>query len=489
MPAEEFRKLGHSLVEQIAEFYDSLPDRGPTSDITPEAARELIGEGNLPDRGEEADQLLDEVAPLMFDHSLHNGHPKFFGYITSSAAPLGALADLLVASVNANLAKWELSPIASEIEAQTIRWIAELIGYDEDGSGLMVSGGNIANFHAFVAARTAKAPWGIRKQGNYGDERLLTVYVSTETHTWIEKAADVCGLGLDAIRWIEADRDGRMQVDRLRAQIAADRQNNCLPFLVVGTAGSVGTGVIDPLRDLAALCREEDLWFHVDGAYGAPAACLPEAPDDLHALSLADSVALDPHKWLYCPIEAACVLTRHKNALREAFSFRPDYYHFKESQASATSYYELGMQNTRGFRALKVWLALRRAGREGCQDSIRNNIRLAEELFASVNRHVEFDAHSINLSIVSFRYVPQGIDAKDPGAASYLDELNEALLQELQSGGKLFLSNAIVRGRYLLRTCIVNFRTSHEDIEAVPDIIASEGRRLDGMMRPAHLVE
>jgi glutamate/tyrosine decarboxylase-like PLP-dependent enzyme len=487
MPAEEFRALGHALIDDIARFYESLPGRRLTDAGTPENIRALIGQRDLPESGEPADTLLQEVAPLLFDHSLHNGHPKFFGYITSSAAPLGALADLLVAAVNANVAKWDLSPVASEIEGQTVRWIAELIGYEPDCSGLMVSGGNMANFHAFVAARTAKVPWDIRKLGNRGGAQPLTVYVSSETHTWIEKAVDVCGLGSDAIRWIATDSDGRVRLDRLRAQLDEDRRGCCLPFLVVGTAGSVSTGAIDPLRDLASLCREEDVWFHVDGAYGAPAACLPEAPEDLRCLSLADSIAVDPHKWLYCPIEAACVLTRHESALRSAFGFHPDYYHFDASQMSATNYYEIGMQNSRGFKALKVWLALRRAGLRGYRDSIRDDIRLAEALFARVDEHAELEAHSINLSIACFRYVPPDIAAGDPVAAAYLNDLNKALLQELQSGGRVFLSNAVVGDNYLLRACIVNFRTHDDDIEAIPGIIAALGRQLDGAMRPADL--
>ena len=245
----------------------------------------------------------------------------------------------------------------------------------------MVSGGNMANFLAFVAARYAKTPWDIRKTGNYGDKRRLTAYVSREAHTWIDKATDVCGLGADAIRWVAVDDQGRMKLDELGEQIEADRKNGCVPFFAVGTAGSVSTGAIDPLRDMAELCREHDVWFHVDGAYGAPAAVLPEAPDDLHALTLADSVAVDPHKWLYCPIEAACVLTKHADALQNAFSFQPDYYRVDRKQATGIDYYQLGMQNSRGFRALKVWLALRNAGRKGYCDSIRGDIRLAEKLF------------------------------------------------------------------------------------------------------------
>ena len=484
MPADEFRSLGHALVDQIAAFYESFGTRELTREAGPKDIRELLGTNELPEQGTDAGKLLAEITPLLFDHSLHDGHPKFLGYIMSSAAPLGALADLLAASVNANVVKWDLAPVASEIESQTIRWLAELIGYERNCGGLMVSGGNMANFLAFVAARTAKAPWDLRGQGNYGDARRLTAYVSKETHTWVQKAADVCGLGAEGIRWIDTDAEGRMSIDSLRTRLAKDRASGRLPFLVVATAGSVSTGVIDPIRALADLCREEDLWLHADGAYGAPAAMLLDAPVDLRALSLVDSVAMDPHKWLYCPIEAACVVTKHERALRDAFGFYPDYYHFDEERESGINYYEVGMQNSRGFRALKVWLALRRAGREGYRESIQDDIQLAEMLYAGADAHEELSAHSINLSIATFRYVPA--DMSNDGSEeteSYLNRLNQALLAEIQAGGELYLSNAIVDGKYLLRGCIVNFRTSQADIEAIPEMVVEIGRRLDRELR------
>jgi len=487
MSTDEFKSLGHALIEQIADFYDSLPQRSLTSPNVPDQVRQLLGTGELPEQGIDAGDLLADVTPLLLDNSLHNGHPKFLGYITSSAAPLGALADLLAAAVNANLAKWDLSPMASEIETQTVRWLADLVGYEKDCGGLMVSGGNMANFLAFVAARCSVTGGDIRAAGNYGEDRHLTVYASRETHTWIEKAADVCGIGTDSIRWIDTDREDRIRLDKLSAQLEEDRRTQHLPFLVVGTAGTISTGVIDPLREMAALCRKHGVWFHVDGAYGAPAAVLTESPDDLHALELADSVALDPHKWLYCPIEVACVLTKHKDALKNAFSFRPDYYKFDDEQASGTDFYEHGMQNTRGFRALKVWMALRRAGREGYAQSIRDDINLAQSLFDSVASHPEFEEHSIHLSIATFRYVPGDLNLDHPTAHEYLNELNTTLLAELQKGGRVFLSNAVVDGEYLLRACVVNFRTTIKDIEEIPTIVADAGKRLDQVMRPKSL--
>jgi glutamate/tyrosine decarboxylase-like PLP-dependent enzyme len=487
MSGSEFRDVGHQLIEQIAEYYESLPERELTLASSRSQIRGLIGTDGLPEQGAAAGELLQEVAPLIFDNSLHNGHPRFLGYISASGAPLGALADLLAASVNANLAKWELSPIASEIETQTLRWIAEFIGFPTDCGGIMVSGGNSANFHGFIAARQAAAQWDIRKDGLYGEQRKLTAYVSREAHTWIDKAADICGLGATAVRWIDTDDGQRMSLAALRDQIESDKRDGCLPFLVVGTAGTVGTGTIDPLRDMAAYCKDEGIWFHVDGAYGAPAAALPESPDDLHALSLADSVAVDPHKWLHCPIEAACILTRDPDALRDAFDFRPDYYHFNGEGESGIDYYQHGLQNSRGFRALKVWLGLRQAGGAGYRATIREDISLAGLLYRTLDESVDFEARTLSLSVVTFRYVPTNIDAGGDAAAEYLNQLNKAILAEVQKGGQLFVSNAIVNSDYLLRACFVNFRTTESDVHSVISIIDEIGKSLDSRMRPAHL--
>ena len=232
--------------------------------------------------------------------------------------------------------------------------------------------------------------------------------------------------------------------------------------------------MIDPVRELAALCREEDLWLHADGAYGAPAAVLPEAPADLRALDLADSVALDPHKWLYCPIEAACVLTRDPRALSNAFAFYPEYYLLDDEEEQGINYYELGMQNSRGFRALKVWLALRAAGRSGYAASIRNDIELARRLFERAEAHPELHAATQHLSISTFRYLPPGVE----DASAYLDRLNRRLLAKIQASGELYLSNAVIGGTYMLRACVVNFRTTPADIDAIVDTVVGMGRKV-----------
>ena len=471
---DEFRRLGHELVDRIAAHMERMPNGPVKPDETRQVLRGLLhGERGLPDKGADADALLENAANLLFDHSLFNGHPRFLGYITSSPAPIGVLGDFLASAVNQNCGSSTLAPMATEIEVQTVQWIAELVGFA--GSGLLVSGGNMANFVCLLAARTAKAGPDIRKSGMSGIDSHLVLYASSETHTWVQKAADLFGFGTDAIRWIPVDDCQKLKTAELRRRIESDRANGNRPFLVVGTAGSVSTGAIDPLPELAAICREHDLWFHVDGAYGAFAAAIPGAPDDLRALSQADSVAVDPHKWLYAPVEAGCALVKRSDDLRNAFSYHPPYYRFGEE---ALNFVDYGPQNSRGFRALKVWLALQQLGRAGYVESMAEDIRLSRKLFDIVRVHPEFEALTQSLSIATFRYVPRELRSKagEPETEAALNRLNEELLARLEQSGQAFLSNAVINGKYAMRACIVNFRTSDADIDALPEIIASLAR-------------
>jgi aromatic-L-amino-acid decarboxylase len=485
MDAATFRALGHRLVDQVATLLEAVP-RGPvTRDESPSTVREALDlTGPLPESGMDPGPLLERTAQLLFDHSLFNGHPRFFGYITAPPAPIGILGDFLAAALNPNVGAWALAPAATEIESQTVRWIAALIDYPVDCGGLLVSGGNMANFVCFMAARAAKAGWNLREHGFAGNPgRRLRVYASAETHTWIQKAADLSGLGTAAIRWIPTDASLRMDVVALRRQIDADTAAGETPLLVVGTAGSVSTGAVDPLPAIGALCKEYGIWFHVDGAYGGFAAALPEAPDDLHGLSLADSVAVDPHKWLYAPLEAGCALVRDQDALRAAFAYHPPYYHFEER---ATNYVDYGPQNSRGFRALKVWLAMRQVGAAGYRRMIADDIRLSQAMAEAVGRHAELELTTQELSIATFRYVPRDLRSQvgEPAVEPHLDALNRELLDRLQRGGEAFVSNAVVGGRYLLRACIVNFHTARSDVEALPEIVARIGRAIDAELRP-----
>ena len=486
---EEFRRLGHELVDEIAGFLASLPHRPVTSATSPEDLRALLPQGGLPENGAAPDRLLQDVAQLLFDRSLLNGHPRFFGYITSSPAPIGALADLLAASVNPNVGAWSLSPIATEIEEQTVAWIAELLGFPASCGGLLVSGGNMANLVCLLAARNARLPGDVRSEGMFAARgRSARIYASSEAHTWLQKAADLAGFGTDSISWIPTDRDLRMDVNALRNRLREDDEAGTFPLALVATAGTVSTGAIDPLPELAALARERAMWLHVDAAYGGFAAAVPDAPSDLRALREADSVAVDPHKWLYAPLEAGCALVRERTLLRQTFSHHPPYYRFgEEEDGGPLNYLEYGPQNSRGFRALKVWLSLRQAGRSGYVRMIADDIALARDLFRLAEADPELEAWTTSLSITTFRYRPS--DLVGAAADAYLDELNAALLDRLQSGGEAFVSNAVVEGRLLLRACVVNFRTTSADLEALVAMVKRIGGELDTAMRSRDLAD
>jgi glutamate/tyrosine decarboxylase-like PLP-dependent enzyme len=480
MDKKEFRHIGYQLINTISDFMDTIDQKHVTSGESPGQIQSVLGNDSLPEDGASPSVLFSRASDLLINHSLFNGHPKFLGYVTSSPAPIGALADLLASSVNPNVGANILSPMATAIEKQTILWLAELIGVPQTCNGILVSGGNMANFTAFLAARTAKAPNDIKKEGLMNSPAEMVLYCSKTTHTWIEKAVVLFGHGSKSIRWIPTDADNRMNIEILAQTIDTDIKSGKNPFLVIGTAGDVSTGVVDNLSAIAAICRTYDLWFHIDGAYGMPAAVVPELKMLFDGISEADSIAIDPHKWLYCPLEVGCTLVKDPQHLIDTFSSHPIYYNFgSNDEEPSLNYYEHGLQNSRGFRALKVWMALQHIGRSGYIKMIREDIELSKLLFEKALQHPELEAVTQNLSITTLRYVPSALKTETNVTEEYLNKLNEELLNELQKGGEVFLSNAVVSEKYCLRACIVNFRTSRKDIEEIIEIIVREGERMN----------
>lgn len=474
---KEFQKIGYQLIDSIADLFDSIDKKQVTTTKTPSQLQKILGDDSLPENGTNPSELLAKTTDLLFNNSLFNGHPKFLGYITSSAAPLGTLADLLASSVNSNVGAQILSPIATEIEKQTVKWLAEFIGVSPTYGGLLVSGGNMANFTAFLAARTAKGPKTIKENGISNSTDKLTVYCSKTTHTWVEKAAILFGLGSKSIRWIKTTSSNKMDEIALEETIKEDLKNGYHPLMIIGTAGDVSTGVVDNLKNLSAISKQYNMWFHIDGAYGIPAAVIPSLKSMFEGMSEADSIALDPHKWLYSPLEAGCTLVKNPQHLIDTFSSHPEYYNFSSAQGEEPrNYYEFGLQNSRGFRALKVWLTLQQVGRSGYEKLITEDIELAELLFQLAQNHEELEAITHNLSITTLRYIPEN-DGKS-FENNYLNKLNEEILNQLQTGGEVFISNAIVGDNYCLRACVVNFRTSKKDIEEIIEILVKEGRNV-----------
>ena len=476
---DNFREIGYRLIDIISDFYETINERPVTTGETPKQIQAVLGNASLPENGTSVSELFTKTSDLLLNHSLLNGHPKFFGYITSSPSQIGALADLLVSAVNPNVGANILSPMATAIEKQTVKWLSEFIGVSPAYGGILVSGGNMANLTGFLAARTAKTPKSMKEDGLASTSGEMVFYCSKATHTWIEKAAVLFGHGSKAIRWIPTSADNKMDTAILLQTIKNDLKNGKKPFLVIGNAGDVSTGVVDNLSEIAAICKAHDLWFHIDGAYGIPAAGIPQYKNLFDGIQEADSIALDPHKWLYSPLEAGCTLVKNPQHLIDTYSAHPVYYNFDNSADEPTlNYYEYGFQNSRGFRALKVWMALQQVGKNGYIKMINEDIELSQLLFEEAQKHEELEAVTQNLSIATLRYVPFNYAQDERMNEAYLNTLNEKLLNELQQGGEVFLSNAVIAGKYCLRACIVNFRTSKKDIQETIEIIVREGRKV-----------
>jgi glutamate/tyrosine decarboxylase-like PLP-dependent enzyme len=400
-------------------------------------------------------------------------------YISGAGTVPGAAADLLAAALNQNVGGWRLSPAATEIELHLGRWFASRFGLPSTAGGYVTSGGAMASFTALKAARDAKAGWSIRELGARGGPPL-TLYASSEVHDVNTRAADMLGLGRDAVRQVACDAQLRMRTDALRAAIARDVRNGNQPIAVIATAGTVSTGAIDPLSEIADVCAEHGLWMHVDGAYGGTAALTDALRPLFRGIERADSVAFDPHKWLYTPHSGGAVVVRDMKTLENAFAIEPSYTHEdKELTGRGTDLFALGPQFSRGFHALKIWVSLLAHGWAAYERRIAHDVALAKYLYDRASKHPELESigSAPDLSIACFRYVPRELRG-DTSAEPYVNALNERIMAELQLGGRVFPSNAVLDGKFVLRACIVNFRTEVEDIDALVEQAADQGARL-----------
>jgi glutamate/tyrosine decarboxylase-like PLP-dependent enzyme len=421
------------------------------------------------------DQLIEECQTI-FDLSRHNGHPRFFGYVASPSTAIGAYADLVTSALNANVTCWRSAPGGTEVEKLVVRWLGELIGYSKTAHGLLTSGGSMANLTALLIASRRKLGKETARTGLWNSGTPITVYTSDEVHMSIPKAADILGFGRDHVRMISSDDRARMNVQELRERIQTDLINGLRPFCIVASAGTVNTGAVDPLKEIAAVAHEFDLWLHVDGAYGAPAALDPRKKYLFAGLELADSVSLDPHKWLYVPVDAGCLLFRDEGTAKAAFSTdEADYIKVHGLSGDETfAFWDFGIELSRRFRALKVGLTLRYYGARRIAEAISGDIALAEYMAQLVEEADDFELLTpVELSICCFRYRPSGVDDEVE-----LDRLNEQILPIVQKGGQAYVSNATVNGHFALRACITNFRTTKADIERTVEVIREAGQQV-----------
>jgi glutamate/tyrosine decarboxylase-like PLP-dependent enzyme len=471
---EEIQRIGYRVIDLIAEHLTTLPDEPAFRPVPAERVAAFLSTP-APQDPVPPDEILRLFQDTIEPYPFGNGHPRFWGWVNSPPAVMGIFADALAAAMNPSCAGGNHAAIY--VEHQVIAWFRDMLGFPAASMGLLVSGGSMATMTALAVARHVKSGVDVRADGLRNAALPFAFYMSTEAHSCARKAIELLGFGSASIRTIATGADYRMKVDALEAAIEDDRARGVRPIAVIATGGSTNTGAIDDLSAIAGVCRRHDVWMHVDAAYGGPAILATEYAGALRGIAQADSVALDPHKWLFVPVEAGLALVRDAEAMRAAFSLVPPY--IRQSGSAGEVYglpwfSEYGFQQTRGFRALKVWMAMQHFGLDGYKAAIEENLALAGYLADRVRSAPDLGLMAPpSLSVVCFRYLGSdrsaGLDEEAVGA------LNRRLLERLQLGGEVFLTGTELRGRFVLRACIVNYLSRREDIDVLIDVVRARG--------------
>ena len=468
------RAFGEAALTWVLQYFNAS-SAGPVYPTI--GARELatLVDEPLPQSAQDPAQVLAQFAELAA-LGRNNGHPRMFGYVQSSGNFAGAIGDFLAAALNQNVTSWRSAPSATTIELQVITWIKTLIGCDAFSGGLLLGGGSAANLAALATALRASTTADINRHGVAALPGPPAIYASERVHMSIVKAAALLGIGQAAVRTVACGTDGRIDVPTLRTFISEDRAAGRHLVCVVANAGDVNTGAVDPIDELADLCEKERLWLHVDGAYGGFAAAVLSVAPAFAGMARAHSVALDPHKWMFAPLDAGCLLVRNEMHLRRAFSHGASYIDVvADQEMSDFAFWDVSPELSRRFRALKLWFALKCHGADEFVAVIARNIALAQELATVIDDNEDFERLApVPLSIVCFRYVPREM----VGDTAALNQFNRRLMIELQREGDVYLSNATIRDAFALRACIVNHRTTQSDISRIIDAVRRCAARL-----------
>jgi aromatic-L-amino-acid/L-tryptophan decarboxylase len=468
MPSAEFRENGAAVLEWIARYLETVGDYPVGSSVRPGDVLAALPE-TLPERGEPFSAMLYDFEKTIVPGITHWNHPGFLAYFPSCASGPGILGEWLAAALGVNAMLWTTSPSATELERRALSWLAGLLGLPDSFTGLLYDTASVGTLHAIAAGREAAGAGNVREEGLAGT-RPMTLYASELAHSSVEKAAITLGIGSSRLRKIPADGLGRMDVGTLAARIREDRDGGRVPFCVVATAGTTTVTSVDPLREIAAVCRSENLWMHVDAAYAGAAAALPEMRDRFDGWDLADSIVVNPHKWLFTPMDCSAFFTRRSDVLRRAFSLVPDYLKTGGSEDNLMDY---GVQLGRRFRGLKLWFVLRYFGREGIQNRLREHIRIARHFAGWIDEHPDFERTApAPFSTVCFRAAPPAVPEEE------LDGLNERLLRAANASGECFLSHARVGGQFCLRLAVGNIRTEERHVLDVWALLQHELGRL-----------
>ena len=468
---QAMRTLAHRAIDDGFDWLSTVRER-PVWQPTPEAISAQF-QRPLPRTPQGAEAAYQDFLNWVLPFPMGNVHPRFFSWFMGNGTAMGAIGDFLAAIVNPNMGGG--NHVAMQVESQVLAWCKEMVGFPADAGGLLLSGASMANLVALAVARNAAAGCDVRAQGVRAMPAALCVYASVEVHSCAQKALELLGLGSDSLRKVPVDEHYRIELAALQRMIEADRAHGLRPACVIGTAGTINTGAVDDLTALANICEREKLWFHVDGAIGAVVALAPKHRQLVAGMELADSVALDLHKWLHVPFEAGCALVRNRSAHRAAFALTPDYLkHAERGLASGALWFsDYGPQLSRGFRALKVWLSFKEHGLDKFGRLIDQNIAQAHELAALVTAQPLLELMApVVLNIVCFRYRPAALPPDK------LNALNEELLIRLHESGIAAPSYTTLNGQYCLRAAIANHRTESRDLRIMIDAVVKLGAAL-----------
>lgn len=471
MTSEEFRHHGHAVIDRIADYLAS-PRRWPVLPETrPGEVRAALPHA-APEHAESMDDILADFDRIILPNTTHWNHPGFLAYFSISGSPPGILGEMLTAALNVNAMLWRTGPAATELEETTLAWLRGLMGLPASFDGTINDTASLSTLHALAAAREAEPMLRVREDGLAGRSDLppLTVYCSEEAHSSVDKAVVTLGLGLAGVRRIATDDGLRMNPAALQAAIDADRTAGRHPIAVVATVGTTSTTAVDPVPAIADICEREGIWLHVDAAYGGAAALLPEMRWVLEGCDRADSLVVNPHKWLLVPVDCSVLYTRRPDVLRRAFSLVPEYL-TTTAPADARNLMDYGVALGRRFRALKLWFVLRHYGADGLRAFLRSHIELARSFAHRVDAEPGWERLApSDFSVVVFRHAPHGLE---PEAC---DALNARILDHINASGDVFLSHTRVRGRYALRLAVGNWQTATTDLDRAW-ALAREGAR------------
>jgi aromatic-L-amino-acid decarboxylase len=478
---EAMRKLGHKMLDDMLDYMKTVRER-PVWQHVPERIKAHFC-SPVPQHPQSPEEIYNEFVENVLPYPMGNIHPRFWGWILGTGTVMGAFAELLAATMNTNTGGGA-NHVANHVEKQVIDWIKEMLGYPASASGVLTSGCSAANIIGLAVARNAKADFDLRHKGLQSATQKMVLYASQEAHSSIQKAVELLGLGSEALRLLPVNDVFQIDLQALKAAIKKDREDGYLPFCVVGAAGTTNTGGIDDLDALAALCQQENLWLHVDGAFGAWAALSSKARNKVVGLERADSLALDLHKWMYMPYEIGCILVRDEAQHRQAFSLTPDYLAHGENEGGLSGvdlpwFSDYGFQLSRGFRALKAWMSIKEHGSRKYARMIQKNIDQAVYLGGLVDSSPELELSApVTLNVVCFRYVASDVDD------AALDELNKNIVVELQERGIAVLTGTVIRGKYVLRAANTNHRSCHEDFDILVREVVRIGKKLKADHQP-----